>query len=79
MVAVFLTAEAGSEWYGPQIREILARLGQPPASSSIPAASGRASTTPDDAVLGGPGAGGPRHRTRASWRCLRGEGAPCLT
>lgn len=29
MVAVFLTAEAASERYGPQIRQILARLGQP--------------------------------------------------
>jgi hypothetical protein len=28
MVAVFLTAEASSERYGPQIRQILARLGQ---------------------------------------------------
>jgi len=29
MIAVFLTAEAASGRYGPQIREILARLGQP--------------------------------------------------
>jgi hypothetical protein len=29
MVAVFLTAESASERYGPQIREILAGLGQP--------------------------------------------------
>ena len=29
MVAVFLTAEVGSERYGPQIRQILASLGQP--------------------------------------------------
>jgi hypothetical protein len=31
MVAVFLNAEAASERYGPQIRRILARLGQPRA------------------------------------------------
>jgi hypothetical protein len=30
MVAVFLAAEASSERYGPQISEILTRLGQPP-------------------------------------------------
>jgi hypothetical protein len=29
MVAAFLAAEAASEGYGPQIRQILARLGQP--------------------------------------------------
>ncbi|HEX6520836.1 MAG TPA: hypothetical protein VF070_12620 [Streptosporangiaceae bacterium] len=29
MVAVFLAAEAYSERYGPRIREILVRLGQP--------------------------------------------------
>src|SRR5258708_14514413 len=29
MVAAFLAAEATSEGYGPQIRQILARLGQP--------------------------------------------------
>jgi hypothetical protein len=35
MVAVFLTAEGTSDRYGPQIREILARLGQPPGIADI--------------------------------------------
>jgi hypothetical protein len=46
MVAVFLTAEAGSEWYGPQIREILARPGQPPASSMPPGRFGQGQRHP---------------------------------
>jgi hypothetical protein len=36
MVAVFLTAEAASERYAPQIRQILAGSGNRVASSSIP-------------------------------------------
>jgi hypothetical protein len=36
MVAVFLTAEARSVRYGPQIRQILARLGRPPGIAEHP-------------------------------------------
>src|SRR5439155_6783415 len=45
MVAVFLTAEAASERYGPQIRQILARLAAP-ASSAISAHCSQASWQP---------------------------------
>ena len=36
MIAVFLAAETASQRYGPQIREILARLGQPHAIAAHP-------------------------------------------
>src|SRR5712691_5218363 len=53
MVAVFLSAEVTSERYGPQIREILTRLGQPLGVVERPDTSDEAASTVRRQVLAG--------------------------
>ena len=53
MVAVFLAAEVTSERYGPQITEILARLGQPRGVVERPDTSDEAANTVRRQVLAG--------------------------
>ena len=53
MVAVFLAAEVTSERYGPQIREILTRLGQPLSVVERPDTSHEAANTVRRQVLAG--------------------------
>ena len=53
MVAVFLAAEVTSERYGPQIREILTRLGQPLSIAERPDTRDKAANTVRRQVLAG--------------------------